>query len=151
MSGIFWNDRLLVGHPRIDETHREFASLLNALFVAADEAVPLALDALVAHLREHFAFEEELMTRHDFPARGCHADEHEQVLISVEEVRAEVAAGDSGSVRALAEALEGWFSGHVDYMDSALAAWVSKRTFDGAPLVFRRDAVSADALNEVTG
>jgi hypothetical protein len=31
-----------------------------------------------------------------------------------------------------------WFPGHADYLDSALAAWMTKQTMGGKPVVFRR-------------
>ena len=31
-----------------------------------------------------------------------------------------------------------WFPGHADYMDSALATWLVKKSHDGRPLVLRR-------------
>ena len=75
-----------------------------------------------------------------FPARDCHADEHAAVLASVREVRAEVEAGRAGAalLHRLAEQLFAWFPGHADYLDSALAAWMSKRVLGGQPVVLRR-------------
>jgi hemerythrin len=97
-----------------------------------------AFDAFVRHPEEHFASEERLMDRYGFPARECHADEHERVMSSVREVRALVAAGDARVGRELAQALADWFPGHSDYMDSAVATWVAKKTVGGAPVVLRR-------------
>jgi hypothetical protein len=31
-----------------------------------------------------------------------------------------------------------WFPGHADYLDSALVAWISKKTYSGKPVVLRR-------------
>ena len=73
-----------------------------------------------------------------FPARDCHVDEHDKVLASVRDVQQLLAEGDTEVVRELAVALQDWFPGHADYMDSALALWMVKRAHGGAPLVFRR-------------
>ena len=54
-----------------------------------------------------------------------------------------LADGNFGVVRELAQALMDWFPGHADYMDSALALWMVKRSHGGAPLVFRRDSAKA--------
>ncbi len=80
----------------------------------------------------------------DFPALQCHADEHDAVMKSVREVQAVVAQGNCGEARSLARALADWFPGHADYMDSALAQWMSKKLFGGAPVVLRRNAVGAE-------
>jgi hemerythrin len=133
-----WDDRYLIGQSSMDDTHEEFVALVNAMLDAPREAIPATMEALARHVEEHFALEERLMEQYAFPARACHAEEHEKVLASVREVRALVAAGDSEVAVDLAQALAGWFPGHSDYMDSALAAWVVKKTAGGAPLVLRR-------------
>jgi hemerythrin len=133
-----WDDRYLVGHGAIDDTHQEFAARLDGLLRAGDDTLGDALDDLERHAEEHFALEEALMARHRFPARQCHADEHARVLASLAEVRGLAAAGDAQLVRELAVALADWFPGHAEVMDSALAIWISHRTAGGAPVVLRR-------------
>ena len=133
-----WDDRYLVGQQSIDDTHQEFVELVNAMLDANPESIPATMEELVRHVEDHFALEERLMEQYAFPARECHVEEHEKVLASVREVHVLVAAGDTGVAVELAEALAGWFPGHSDYMDSALAAWVVKKTAGGAPLVLRR-------------
>jgi len=133
-----WDDRYLVGHGAIDATHREFADLLDALLGADDDGLAAALGAVERHAVDHFALEEQLMERHAFPARECHADEHGRVLASMREVSELLAQGEHAVARDLAAALADWFPGHCDYMDSALAIWVVKKTMQGAPVVLRR-------------
>lgn len=133
-----WDDRYLVGHQAMDDTHREFASRVSAMLCASDGDFRAALDAFARHAEEHFAFEQKLMERYGFPPRDCHVDEHERVLASVREVLPLVAAGDVDTGRELARALADWFPGHSDYMDASLAAWVVKKVANGAPVVLRR-------------
>jgi hemerythrin len=133
-----WDDRYLLGHRGMDQTHQEFVTLVNALLTVADPDFPAALAAFARHAQAHFDQEMRLMDQHGFPARDCHVGEHEQVLASVREVQAQVAAGDLAIGRELARALMDWFPGHADYMDSALATWLVKKTANGAPLVLRR-------------
>jgi hemerythrin-like metal-binding protein len=99
-----------------------------------------ALDAFERHAVDHFTQEEEWMHSTEFPPRDCHIDEHAAVLASVREVRAGVATGSLGLETAhdLAHHLFQWFPGHADYLDSALAAWMTKRTMGGKPVVLKR-------------
>lgn len=135
---IEWDDRYLIGHRGIDDTHAEFIGLLDAMLHAEPEAVPAMMQTLARHVEEHFALETRLMEQYAFPARECHVEEHDKVLASVHEVNALAAAGNTDVAVELAQALADWFPGHSDYMDSALAAWVAKKTAGGAPLVLRR-------------
>jgi hemerythrin len=126
----------------MDATHEEFLGLVDALLTAPDAAVAEVLAAVHAHTREHFGTEERWMDETGFPARDCHRDEHAAVLASMEGVGRKVAAGDVEAARRLARALAEWFPGHADYLDSALAHWMCKRTMGGTPVVLRRRVAS---------
>lgn len=135
-----WSDRYLLGHARMDDTHREFVELVDALLTVEDAQLADALAAFARHADAHFEQENRWMELDGFPARDCHVDEHNKVLASVKEVQEELAAGNTALVRELAAALQAWFPEHADYMDSALAQWLVKRSHAGAPLVFRRSS-----------
>ncbi len=141
-----WEDRYLLGHVQMDATHREFVECVDALLRVPDAELAVALAAFARHAESHFGEEDRWMAESDFPARGCHADEHAKVLESVLAVQAELAAGNVGLVRELAQALQDWFPAHADYMDSALAQWLVRRSHAGAPLVFRRQAMTVAAM-----
>jgi len=137
-----WHDRYLLGYAEMDETHKEFVELVNALLTVKDEDLAPALSAFSAHAEAHFGQENEWMKKNDFPPRDCHIDEHNKVLASVNEVNALLAQGDTAIVRELARALVEWFPAHADYLDSALATWLVKRSHAGAPLVLRRNPLN---------
>jgi hemerythrin len=138
-----WSDRYLLGHGPMDEVHQEFVTLVDALLTVDEAGLTPALDAFARHAEAHFEQENRWMSQDGFPARDCHVDEHDKVLASVREVQAALAGGDVEIVRDLARALQAWFPGHADYMDSALAQWLVRRRHAGAPLVFRRQAHEA--------
>lgn len=141
-STVFrWHDQFLLGHSDMDETHKEFVELVNALLTVSDAELSSALAAFSAHAEAHFGQENEWMEKNDFPPRDCHIDEHNKVLASVHDVQQQLAQGDVAIVRDLARALMDWFPAHADYLDSALATWLVKRTHAGAPLVLRRNPV----------
>ena len=134
-----WHDQYLLGHAEMDETHKEFVELVNALLTVSDAGLAPALAAFAAHVEAHFGQENDWMIKNDFPPKDCHIDEHNKVLASVHEVQQQLAEGDVEIVRALARALVDWFPAHADYLDSALATWLVKRTHAGAPLILRRN------------
>lgn len=142
-AAMEWSDRLLLGYPAMDQTHREFVACVAALQRADDADLPVRLQALSDHAMAHFQQEEQWMTETDFPATQCHADEHAAVLKSVREVQALLAErGDVGVVRQLVQALVDWFPGHADYLDASLSHWMVKRSHGGAPVVLRRGVAS---------
>lgn len=139
-----WTDAYLLGYQPMDETHREFVDLVDAMLAASDERFASLLDRFAAHATGHFELERQWMEGSHFPATQCHVDEHGAVMKSVEQVRAVVAAGNVDEGRRLARELAKWFPGHADYMDASLAQWMVKQSTGGAPIVLRRGVAKRD-------
>jgi hemerythrin len=141
---LCWSDALLLGYPEMDAEHQEFAQLVGLLQTAPDADLGVRLAAFEAHARRHFGTEDAWMEETGFPPRDCHQKEHAAVLQSLEEVQAlHAAVGRCDVVRSFADELARWFPGHADYLDSALAAWMSKRRHGGRPVVLKRGAAVA--------
>ena len=139
-----WTDSYLLGFPPMDDTHREFVEIVNAMLAANDEAFLSHMRAFAVHAERHFAEERTWMEETDFPATQCHVDEHAAVMKSVQQVEQIVAQGDVAEGRRLAAELQRWFPGHADYMDSALSHWMSKKRWGGKPVVLRRNILERD-------
>ena len=142
-----WCEALRVGHTRIDAEHEEFAGLIQQLLHADGNALAPALDALVTHASVHFAEEDAWMQRLDFPAMHCHQREHELVLASADGVRRRLQAGETLPAGQFAAALADWFPAHVQYLDSALAQWICKHTWNAKPVVLHRHKPVAQVMS----
>lgn len=130
MTTLYWTDALALGDERIDDTHREFVEMVNAVGAASDDAMLAAVDALIAHTEEHFGQEQRWMAATDFPPTHCHLDEHAGVLEAMRETRNYVADGKFNVGRVLANELAAWFRSHAATMDAMLAQWLKERNFD---------------------
>lgn len=139
-TSLLWSDARRLGFTPMDETHEEFYRVSFDLLTCTAATAAAAMEAFERHAQAHFQQEEDWMRQTDFPPRDCHIDEHAAVMQSVREVREGLAAGrlDEAVVQDLARHLFEWFPGHADYLDSALAAWMSKRQYGGQPVVLRR-------------
>jgi len=139
-TSMIWSDARLLGFTPMDEVHEEFYEIALRLVTCTDRNALAAIEAFETHAVSHFEQEDEWMRTTNFPPRDCHIDEHAAVLKSVRDVKAAVAAGQVGAnvVHDLGLHLFGWFPGHADYLDSALAAWMTKLTMGGKPVVLRR-------------
>lgn len=127
-----------LGHSTMDAAHKEFDRLIDMCSAAGDEKFPTHLNSLIEHLRAHFADEDQQMCASAFPPNDCHMREHNAVLRSASEVWQRIQRGELDPGRAFVKELGNWFPGHVDYLDSALAAWLSKQRYGGKPVVFQR-------------
>jgi hemerythrin-like metal-binding protein len=139
-NSMVWSDARLLGFTPIDDVHKEFYEVALGLVTCSDATALAAIDAFEKHAVSHFDQEDEWMRTTNFPPRDCHIDEHAAVLKSVREVKASVEQGlaDAATVRDIGMHLFNWFPGHADYLDSALAAWMTKQAMGGKPVVFRR-------------
>jgi hemerythrin len=134
-----WSDSFLLGYAPMDDTHREFVEIVDALLVAPDADFARHLGLFQTHAIEHFKQESKWMKATLFPATDCHIDEHDAVLKSVQEALDHLSNGGEVAIcRSLVDELVRWFPGHADYMDAALAQWIVKQKLGGTPVVVRR-------------
>jgi hemerythrin len=139
-TSMVWSDARLLGFTPMDDVHEEFYEVVLRLVTCTDANALASIEEFERHAVSHFEQEDEWMRATNFPPRDCHIKEHAAVLKSVGEVKAAVKAGQvkADVVRDFGAHLFGWFPGHADYLDSALAAWMTKQTMGGKPVVLRR-------------
>ena len=78
------NDNLELNIPIIDEKHDEFLEILAKIKSSnKTEFLPLFKE-MIEHTKEHFTFEEELMDKYNFYAKGEHVEEHKNLLNEME-------------------------------------------------------------------
>lgn len=132
----------LTGDARMDHLHEEFHVLVKALRDAPPEQAAPALLELITHTRDHFGQEDTWMRDLGYPIRDCHIDEHAEVLSSLVQVHERLCQNDHSALQRLVRALEDWFPGHVQHLDSALAQWMVKRQWNAQPIMLRRNAAA---------
>jgi hemerythrin len=111
--------QLLIGFKPIDDLHREFQDILDALTDPSEADFGADLLGLHKHLLRHCAIEEEFMRQEDYPQLDRHRQEHQHLLESVADARRRFDSGDiEGTRRFCTELLE----------DAQLAAYL-----EGAP------------------
>ena len=137
-NGFSWSDTFVLGYQPMDHTHEEFVEIVNELMHCPDNDFVAIMEKFQVHALSHFGLEDQWMKETEFPAGDCHIGEHAAVMASFEEVFALAKKGDTQTGRGFAKELKNWFPGHADYLDSALAHWMFKRTHGGKPVVLRR-------------
>lgn len=115
-----WKSNYELGHAPMDDTHRDFVSLVARLASVDGSAALPVLDELIEHTIEHFEQENRWMKECGFPPIHCHTGEHDRVLQSLKDMRPTIEA-DPGVAKILAKELEPWFAQHASTMDDALA------------------------------
>lgn len=123
MPLIHWPANYLLGNPGMDNTHAEFAALVNNLAVAEGREFQALFLALLDHTGDHFGAEEALMADSGFPAIEEHRAEHRRVLADLRALGERAVQGRITLARSyVTEHIPAWFAVHAATMDSALAA-----------------------------
>ncbi len=127
-----WSEHLLTGDSRMDHTHEEFATQLNALLATpAAQQLPL-YQAFLDHTVAHFAQEDRWMLATGFAASNCHTDQHAMVLETMQAVVSHYEKGETDIINRMGEALAEWFAQHAVSMDAGLAQHLQSIGFDSA-------------------
>lgn len=132
MAALQWTPALELGLTAMDETHKEFVDLLNAVESAADDQVLPLWQALIAHTEGHFGQEDRWMQATGFEVNNCHSMQHNVVLEIMREGGKKAADGDCTMLRGMTPELASWFSYHAKTMDAALAQHMQNLGFDTA-------------------
>lgn len=94
---IIWRDAFSVGDEIIDRDHRYLFSLVNTVELALrdDEradVLRLVLDQLVEYTADHFAREEQIQLRIQYPKYVQHKVEHQRITREIRELQTRFAA-----------------------------------------------------------
>lgn len=130
LAGLEWSDQLVTGNERMDHTHEEFVTMLNALLITPRTEQLNLYRAFLTHTVEHFTQEERWMLATGFTAENCHAGQHASILETMRAVETHYVQGDGEIITRLAEALAEWFPQHAASMDAGLAQHLQSVAFD---------------------
>ena len=134
MNALTWSESLALQQPRMDQTHREFIELLQQLGQASTAGatdIDQRLADLMTHTEAHFAQEERWLDAVGFAPDNCHAAQHRQVLLVLEDVRrAWREEANRPLVQVLVQELGNWFVAHAQTMDAGLVQLMAEQGFD---------------------
>jgi hemerythrin len=132
MELIKLEDKLKLDIPEIDSQHETLIGLINLLhetmLQGADRA---ALDALLSqlleHTRNHFAYEEQLMSQHNYPGYEAHKSDHNRLMQHLVDLRERYKNGELLLSFAIVLELKGWAVVHIEKSDKQLGTFLNKQ------------------------
>jgi hemerythrin len=125
MGLLHWDDRYSVGIAAVDHEHKELIELVNRLYDQATaqrekEAVIGFFGDLFKAVSAHFALEERFMRERGYDQLTQHKNDHERLLDEIRDIMEDFEASSKFDDRALAGALDAWFSRHFETHDARL-------------------------------
>jgi hemerythrin-like metal-binding protein len=127
---IQWSDELHLGHDAIDDHHRKMVDAANLLYAAhhagAREEILSHLHALIATSAEHFVFEEDLMTRMNYPKALVHTEHHGEVLAELNRFFDRAIAQNLRDTDKVLAFLRDWLTNHLLTFDRDFVQFMSR-------------------------
>lgn len=122
-----WSSNWSVGVQSCDRDHQKLFSLINDLHDAMREGkgsdiINLVAEELHRYARSHFASEEALLTRSNYPDLDAHRAEHQKFTKEVGEIRKELAAGHGAHSITVSNFLSDWLQNHIRKSDKGYSA-----------------------------
>jgi hemerythrin len=117
-----WSADYSVNIPPLDDQHQELISILNRLFVAVSklegaQAIAGTLDSLTDYTEKHFALEEGLMQRANYPDFDEHKAEHQRFLAQLDQFRKKHVLEDKPIYFEMLGFLKAWLKDHIQCVD----------------------------------
>lgn len=121
MRFIEWDDSLATGITECDLQHKKLINMFNAIYDAIrlnidKKALKEALDSLINYFDKHFAFEEELMEKYEYPEINIHKEEHKNFRETIDKFLQKNPDEEINFLEVL-KFLRNWWLNHILTMD----------------------------------
>jgi len=132
MEEITWTEDFSVGVARIDEQHKRLIAMINRLIAepqttTRSETVSDLLTDMTKYAQEHFATEEELMRRHNYPHLGEHIAQHRAFRKKTVDFCTATTLDAEAVPATLLHYLREWLVGHILDTDMAYKPFFRER------------------------
>jgi hemerythrin-like metal-binding protein len=127
-----WTPAYAVNIAVLDEQHRHLLETMDALDQAlrtgeGKSVLDPLLDRLVQYSQEHFAEEEALMEKHNFPGLPTHRTQHQLFRAKIAEFMEKHKANKAGVPVSLMFFLSDWLKTHLLKTDKQYSAFLNAR------------------------
>lgn len=128
---FLWTSDMAVDHGMVDEDHKQLIAIANRVFEFTRpnreaEEIKQVIRELYDYAKYHFAREEGLMSRLNYPARKEHARKHEVIIQDMNHHL--TSAHHMGEILGnFKELVNTWVIRHIMEEDLKLAAYISSQ------------------------
>jgi len=132
MSLFQWSESYSVGHQEIDVQHKRLFQLAEELHSAmaagkGKQVLSQTLNSLISYTKGHFASEEGLMKRYNYPDYPAHKAEHEKLTSQVLAFQTDFNAGRAVMTIDLMHFLKTWLANHIGKIDQKVASYIKAK------------------------
>ena len=132
MALVNWSVQLSVNIRQIDEQHKKLVSMLNELHDAmlngkGRDVLSQILDGLAEYTVTHFATEENLMKKYNYPGYVNHKTEHDRFVEKVSEFKEKLSQGQLTLTMEVLNFLKDWLTSHIMGSDKKYGPFLNER------------------------
>ncbi len=132
MAFFEWTDKLSIGVEQIDDEHKKLISIINEYHDnisngSSETAIRKAVEGLVQHVQTHFANEEKLMEKHNYPQLAIHRYLHEKLTQDVFQYVEKLQTGQKILNLDMAIFLKGWLENHIAETDKKIGIFLNSQ------------------------
>ena len=132
MELIKAEDTPKVGVAEIDAQHAALIGLVNRLHQAMiqredRETLDAIIAELVEHTQQHFAYEEQLMSQHQYPEYAEHKANHAKLMQHITDLAEQFRSGDLLLSFAVMVDLKAWATIHIEIFDGPLGIFLGEK------------------------
>ncbi len=129
MSLFMWSPAYSVGNDLIDAEHRTLFEMADQLHVAmisggGHTVLRDLFTQLADYTRTHFAHEEALMARYEYPQLPAHAEVHRQLSARLAGLQSDLNSGKLTVTMDTMQFLRDWLEHHIGKTDRLVASHV---------------------------
>jgi hemerythrin-like metal-binding protein len=122
MPLIEWNNSFSVQNAEMDHQHQHLFGLLNTLHGAmsqgkSKDSLPRVFEELIQYTQRHFAAEEALMQKYNYPGFVIHQRQHADLIAQVAQLHKRFLAGDLSVSIHTRDFLKEWLVEHIKGSD----------------------------------
>ena len=130
MALITWTDALSVNIKEINEQHKKLISMINELHSAmgsgkGKDAMGTILGNLVEYTKTHFAYEEGLMQKHNYPGYLNHKSLHDALTKKAVDLHTSFKEGKTLVTVEVMNFLKDWLSNHIQDTDKKYGPYLN--------------------------
>jgi hemerythrin len=132
MSLFTWDESFSVHNAEMDKQHQNLFDLTNKLQDAmgqrkGNEILPEVFDSLVKYTVGHFAAEEALLQKYNYPDLGNHKHLHADLIKQVSELQKKFQAGNLSISIETSNFLKQWLQNHIKEADQKYGAFLQQK------------------------
>ena len=125
MKLLAWKPEYSVGIEAVDFEHQEMIDLINRLYDEMKgsrdaDSIDRFLGNIHATISAHFALEERVMQRSNYPEYAAHKDDHEDLLDQIRDLMDVFAMDPEKGILVLQQQMSAWFASHFSTFDARL-------------------------------